>query len=144
MRVGLLEGTRRAGALLLLREAEVGPGPRAGGRGRRVGVLRAGGGRGQRLVWTLSHHVRDALAVVAFLWLGGQPTLLGMVVQTSTVVTAAKAKGDGIFIPRRTGELFRQDSLLLFYSKTIVILKNILLQHFSKNKHFLFLFSIFS
>lgn len=43
----------------------------------------------QCLVGTLSHHVCDALAVVAFLWLGGQATLLGMVIQTSTVVTAA-------------------------------------------------------
>ena len=49
-------------------------------------VLRA---RCQRLVGTLGHHVRDALAVVAFLWLGGQATLLGMVIQTSTVITAA-------------------------------------------------------
>lgn len=57
-------------------------------------VLRACGGR-QRLVGTLSHHVRDALAVVAFLWLGGQATLLGMVVQTSTVITAAEGGGEG-------------------------------------------------
>lgn len=56
-------------------------------------VLRACGGR-QCLVGTLSHHVRDALAVVAFLWLGGQATLLGMVVQTSTVITAAGDKGN--------------------------------------------------
>lgn len=39
---------------------------------------------------TLGHHVHDALAVVAFLWLGGQATLLGMVVQTSTVITAGE------------------------------------------------------
>lgn len=39
---------------------------------------------------TLGHHVPDALAVVAFLWLGGQATLLGMVVQTSTVITAGQ------------------------------------------------------
>lgn len=52
-------------------------------------VLRAGGGR-QRLVGALSHHVRDALAVVAFLWLGGQATLLGVVIQTSTVITATE------------------------------------------------------
>lgn len=56
-------------------------------------VLRACGGR-QRLVGTLSHHVRDALAVVAFLWLGGQATLLGMVIQTSTVITAAGDRGE--------------------------------------------------
>lgn len=83
---GALQG-RRARALLLLQGAEVGPGPWAGGRGRRMLVLRACGRR-QRLVGTLSHHVRDALAVVAFLWLGGQATLLGMVIQTSTVITA--------------------------------------------------------
>ena len=87
---GALQG-RRAGALLLLRGAEVGPGPWAEGRGRRMLVLRACGGR-QRLVGTLSHHVRDALAVVAFLWLGGQATLLGMVIQTSTVITAGGKK----------------------------------------------------
>lgn len=85
---GALQG-RRAGALLLLGGAEVGPGPWAEGRGRRMLVLRACGGR-QRLVGTLSHHVRDALAVVAFLWLGGQATLLGMVIQTSTVITAER------------------------------------------------------
>lgn len=92
--MGLLGGgggalqRRRARALLLLWGAEVGPGPWAEGRGRRMLVLRACGRR-QRLVGTLSHHVRDALAVVAFLWLGGQATLLGMVIQTSTVITAA-------------------------------------------------------
>lgn len=53
-------------------------------------VLRAGR---QRLVGTLSHHVRDALAVVAFLWLGGQSALLGMVVQPSTVITTADVEG---------------------------------------------------
>lgn len=99
MQVGLLGGRggalqgRGAGALLLFREAEVGPGPWAGGRGRRMLVLRTGGRR-QRLVGTLGHHVHDALAVVAFLWLGGQATLLGMVIQTSTVITAAEAGGD--------------------------------------------------
>lgn len=90
---GALQGGR-AGALLLLRGAEVGPGPWAEGRGRRMLVLRACGGR-QRLVGTLSHHVRDALAVVAFLWLGGQATLLGMVIQTSTVITAAEETKEG-------------------------------------------------
>lgn len=36
--------------------------------------------------------MRDALAVVAFLWLGGQATLLGMVIQTSTVITAEEGR----------------------------------------------------
>ena len=90
---GALQGRRARPLLLLLQGAEVGPGPWAGGRGRRMLVLRAGGGR-QRLVGTLSHHVRDALAVVAFLWLGGQATLLGMVIQTSTVITAVEDRGD--------------------------------------------------
>lgn len=54
-------------------------------------VLRAYGGC-KRLVRTLSNHVCDALAVVAFLWLWGQATLLGMVIQTSTVITAANDK----------------------------------------------------
>lgn len=90
---GALQG-RRAGTLppLLLRGTEERHGPRAGGRGRRMLVLRACGER-QRLVGTLSHHVRDALAVVAFLWLGGQATLLGMVIQTSTIITAAEETG---------------------------------------------------
>lgn len=97
--MGLLGGRggalqrRRARALLFLWEREVRPGPWARGRGRRMLVLRACGGR-QRLVGTLSHHVRDALAVVAFLWLGGQATLLGMVIQTSTVITAAGNRGE--------------------------------------------------
>lgn len=91
-RGGAFQG-RRARTLLLLRGAEVGHRSRAGGRGRRMLVLRGWGVR-QRLVGTLSHHVHDALAVVAFLWLGGQATLLGMVIQTSTVITAAGDNGD--------------------------------------------------
>lgn len=83
---------RRAGVLLLLWRVEVGRGPWTEGRGRRVLVLRAGR---QRLVGTLSHHVRDALAVVAFLWLGGQSALLGVVIQTSTVITATDVGGGG-------------------------------------------------
>lgn len=76
--------------LLLLWRAEVGRSPWTEGRGRRGLVLRAGR---QRLVGTLSHHVRDALAVVAFLWLGGQSALLGMVIQPSTVITTADVGG---------------------------------------------------
>lgn len=72
--------------LLLLWRVEVGRSPWTEGRGRRGLVLRAGR---QRLVGTLGHHVRDALAVVAFLWLGGQSALLGMVIQPSTVITTA-------------------------------------------------------
>lgn len=53
-------------------------------------VLRTGR---QRLVGTLSHHVCDALAVVAFLWLGGQSTLLGVMIQTSTVITTVVVGG---------------------------------------------------
>lgn len=96
--MGLLQGGggplqwRRAGVLLLLWRVEVGHSPWTEGRGRRVMVLRAGR---QRLVGTLSHHVCDALAVVAFLWLGGQPALLGMVIQTSTVITTADVGGEG-------------------------------------------------
>lgn len=78
-----------ARALLLLWRVEIVPGPGAKGRGRRMLVLRAWR---QRLVRTLSHHVCDALAVVAFLWLGGQAALLGVVIQTSTVITAAAPK----------------------------------------------------
>lgn len=94
-RVGFLGGgggaLQRGGArtLLLLWRVEIVPGPGAKGRGRRMLVLRAWR---QRLVRTLSHHVCDALAVVAFLWLGGQAALLGVVIQTSTVITAAAAE----------------------------------------------------
>lgn len=67
---------------------------------------------------TLRHHVADALAVVAFLWLGGQAALLGVVVQTSAVVAAAReggnlikgaARGDaaaGVIIPQQTDTSF--------------------------------------
>lgn len=53
-------------------------------------VLRTGR---QHLVGTLSHHVCDALAVVAFLWLGGQSALLGVMIQTSTVITTVDVGG---------------------------------------------------
>lgn len=60
----------------------------------------------------------DALAVVAFLWLGGQAALLGVVVQTSAVVAAAREGGNlikraarsdvamGVIIPQQTDTLF--------------------------------------
>lgn len=44
---------------------------------------------------TLRHHVADALAVVAFLWLGGQAALLGVVVQTSAVIAAVREGDNG-------------------------------------------------
>ena len=66
------------------------------GLGGGLRVLRAGGGGCQGLLWTLGHHVGDALAVVAFLWLGGQAALLGVVIKTSTVVTpGGKAQRHG-------------------------------------------------
>lgn len=76
--------------LLLLWTVEVGRGPWTEGRGRRALVLRSGS---QRLVGTLSHHVCDALAIVAFLWLGGQSALLGVMIQTSTVITTVDVGG---------------------------------------------------
>jgi len=36
--------------------------------------------------------VGDALAIVALLWLGGQATFLGVVVQATAVVTAERGR----------------------------------------------------